>query len=212
VSLDAFHSVGIMPVDVHSWGVDFLTGGVLKWLCGGPGGCFLYVAPEASRLHAPALTGWQAHARPFAFEPEMEYADDAFRWLNGTPPVPALYAASEGPKIVRRAGVDRIRAKSVRQTSRLIELADARGYEVAAPRDAALRGGTVAFQVPHAYEVSQYLLARQILVDYRPGAGIRIAPHFYTADDELETAVAAIDEALGTGAWREFGKEKRVVT
>ena len=212
VSLDAFHSVGIMPVDVRAWGVDFLTGGVLKWLCGGPGGCFLYVAPEASRQYAPALTGWQAHARPFAFEPEMEYADDAFRWLNGTPSVPSLYAASEGPKIVRRAGVERIRAKSIRQTDRLIELADARGYEVVAPRDAARRGGTVAFHVPHAYEVSQFLLARQILVDYRPGAGIRIAPHFYTADDELETAVAAIDEALKSGAWQRFGKEKRIVT
>ncbi len=75
---------------------------------------------------------------------------------------------------------------------------------MAAPRDAAHRGGTVAFQVSHAHEVSQYLLARQILVDYRPGAGIRIAPHFYTADSELETAVAAIDEALKTGAWQQF--------
>src|SRR5689334_19837786 len=135
VSLDAFHSVGVMPVDVKQLGVDFLTGGVLKWLCGGPGGCFLYVTPEIDRSLTPSLTGWQAHARPFAFEPEMSHAEDAYRWLTGTPVIPALYAATEGPRIVKRAGLDRIREKSVRQTARLIELADARGYNVTAPRD-----------------------------------------------------------------------------
>lgn len=212
VSLDSFHAVGVMPVDVHVIGCDFLTGGVLKWLCGGPGGCFLYVTPEIRTRLSPALTGWQAHARPFAFEPEMEFATDAFRWLGGTPVIPALYAAAEGPKILRRAGMEAIRAKSVRQTSRLIELADARGYTVRAPRDAARRGGTVALDVPHAYEVSHYLLARDVLVDYRPGAGIRIAPHFYTADAELDQAIATIDEALTTGGWRAFAQQQAVVT
>jgi kynureninase len=212
VSLDSFHAVGVMPVDVRAIGCDFLTGGVLKWLCGGPGGCFLYVAPDVRNRHAPALTGWQAHARPFAFEPEMEFATDSFRWLGGTPVIPALYAAQEGPKIVRRAGIEAIRKKSVRQTSRLIALADERGYTVRAPRDAARRGGTVALDVPHAYEVSQYLLARNILVDFRPGAGIRIAPHFYTADAELEQVIAAIDESLATGRWREFERQHAVVT
>jgi kynureninase len=202
VSLDAFHSVGVMPVDVRRLGVDFLTGGVLKWLCGGPGGCFLYVAPDTSKRLTPALTGWQAHARPFAFESEMTYADDAFRWLTGTPVIPALYAASEGPRIVRRAGVERIRGKSMRQTARLIELADARGYPVTAPRNPNERGGTVAFDVPHGYEVSQALLASDVLVDYRPNAGIRVAPHFYTSDEELERVVAMIDDILATGAWR----------
>jgi len=204
VSLDAFHSVGILPVDVHALGADFLTGGVLKWLCGGPGACFLYVAAPVRNRLAPALTGWQAHARPFAFEPEMEYADDAFRWLSGTPVIPALFAAVEGPRIVRRAGIDRIREKSKRQTARLMELADARGYAVSAPRDPERRGGTVAFDVPHGYEVAQYLLARKVLVDYRPNAGIRIAPHFYTSDAELDQAVEMIDDAIGTGKWREF--------
>jgi kynureninase len=212
VSLDAFHAVGVLPVDVKRVGADFLTGGVLKWLCGGPGACFLYAAPEATRRLAPALTGWQAHARPFAFEAEMEYADDAFRWLNGTPVVPALYAATEGPRIVRRAGVDAIRAKSVRQTSRLIELADARGYRVNAPRDPARRGGTVAVDVPHAYEVAQVLLENDVLVDYRPGAGIRIAPHFYTADEELERAMGLIDETLASGEWRRFEGGRAPVT
>jgi kynureninase len=212
VSLDSFHAVGIIPVDVRAIGCDFLSGGVLKWLCGGPGGCFLYVAPAVRTRVAPSLTGWQAHARPFAFEAEMDYASDAFRWLGGTPVIPALYAAAEGPRILRRAGVDAIRRKSVRQTTRLIELADARGYTVHAPRDPERRGGTVALDVPHAYEVAQYLLARDVIVDYRPGAGIRIAPHFYTSDDELETAIASIDEALAKDAWREFERHQSVVT
>jgi kynureninase len=212
VSLDAFHSVGVMPVDVQRSGTDFLTGGVLKWLCGGPGGCFLYVAPRLRDRLAPSLTGWQAHARPFAFEPEMEYAATSFRWLNGTPVIPALYAATEGPRIVRAAGVDAIRAKSVRQTTRLIELADTRGYRVYAPRDSARRGGTVAFAVPHGYEVSQELLAREILVDYRPEAGIRVAPHFYTSDEELERVVVAIDEILESGVWRRHAAHRAAVT
>lgn len=212
VSLDAFHSVGVIPVDVRRIGADFLSGGVLKWLCGGPGGCFLWTAPEVTARYAPSFTGWQAHARPFAFEPEIEYASGSFRWLNGTPPIPALYAALEGPQIVRRAGIEGIREKSTRQTSRLIELADAHGYPVHAPRDAARRGGTVAFDVPHGYEVAQYLLARNILVDYRPGAGIRIAPHFYTRDDELEAAVAAIAHALDRGEWASYVARTSAVT
>jgi kynureninase len=212
VSLDAFHSVGVLPVDVRALGVDFLSGGVLKWLCGGPGGGFLYVKPELCDTLAPAFTGWQAHARPFAFDLQMEYAAGALRWLSGTPPIPALYAASEGPRLVHEAGVDNVRAKSVRQTSRLIDLADARGYAVNAPRDPARRGGTVAFDVPHAYEVSQALLARDIVVDYRPNAGIRVAPHFYTSDEELEACVAAIDEIVETGAWKQFEGRRAVVT
>jgi kynureninase len=216
VALDAYHSVGIVPVDVRRSGADFLTGGVLKWLCGGRGGCFLSAAPAAAARAGielePALTGWQAHARPFAFEPEMEYGAGAARWLSGTPVVPALYAAIEGPRIVRRAGIEAIRAKSVRQTSRLIELAESRGYRVSAPRDPARRGGTVAFDVPHAYEVAQYLLSRDVVVDYRPGAGIRVAPHFYTSDDELEEAVGTIDEAIETGKWKEFAGRASVVT
>jgi kynureninase len=212
VALDAFHSVGIMPVDVQRSGVDFLTGGVLKWLCGGPGGCFLYVSPAVRDRYAPAITGWQAHARPFGFEGEMDYTAGPFRWLNGTPVIPALYAAIEGPRLVRRAGIDAVRAKSVRQTARLIELAEARGYTVRAPRDPERRGGTVALDVPHGYAVAQTLLARDILVDYRPEAGIRIAPHFYTSDAEVEAAVAAIDEALESGAWREHETRRSMVT
>jgi kynureninase len=212
VSLDAYHSVGVLPVDVKALDVDFLTGGVLKWLCGGPGGCFLYASPAMSERYAPALTGWQAHARPFAFDDAMDYAPGAARWLSGTPAIPALYAATEGPRILQEAGIEAVRAKSTRQTARLMELADARGYRVHAPRDPARRGGTVAFDVPHGREVAQCLLARDIVIDYRPGAGIRVAPHFYTSDEELDAAVGAIDEVLATGAWREYADRQSVVT
>jgi kynureninase len=212
VSLDAYHSVGIVPVDVRALGADFLTGGVLKWLCGGPGGCFLWVRPEVSAAVAPSLTGWQAHRHPFAFEAEMSYADDAWRWLGGTPVVPALFAATAGPRLIRRAGVDAIRAKSLRQTSALIALADARGFPVTAPREPGRRGGTVAFDVPHGREVAQALLAREVIVDYRPGAGIRVAPHFYTTDDELSAAVGAIDEILATEEWKRYSHDRPVVT
>jgi kynureninase len=212
VSLDAFHSVGVIPVDVKALGVDFLSGGVLKWLCGGPGGAFLYASPETTKELAPAFTGWQAHERPFAFEREMDYADHAWRWLNGTPPIPALYAAIEGPRIVRRAGIERVREKSIRQTNKLIELADARGYRVTAPRDNARRGGTIAFDVPHSYGVAQALLANDVIVDYRPNAGIRVAPHFYTTDDELLRAVEMIDDILRDESWKPFEDKRGTVT
>jgi kynureninase len=212
VSLDAFHSVGVIPVDVRAIGADFLTGGVLKWLCGGPGGCFLWASPETSDRYAPALTGWLAHARPFAFEPEMDYTAGAARWLGGTPSIPALYAATEGPRILRRAGIEAVREKSLRQTARLIAMADERGYAVTAPRDPARRGGTVAFDVPHGAEVSQELLARDVVIDYRPGAGIRVAPHFYNTDDEVDRVVHEVDEILATGAWSTHESTTRVVT
>ena len=212
VSLDSFHAVGVLPVDVKRSKTDFLTGGVLKWLCGGPGACFLYVSPEVRDRLKPALTGWQAHARPFAFEEVMEYTSGPFRWLNGTPVIPALYAAAEGPKILRRAGITAIREKSLRLTSRLIELADARGYRVNAPREPDRRGGTVALDVPHGYEVAQQLLSHNVLVDYRVGAGIRIAPHFFTSEEELELAVSEIDSALESGSWQRFSEKIAVVT
>jgi len=212
VSLDSFHAVGIVPVNVKRSKVDFLTGGVLKWLCGGPGGCFLYVNPKVRDELKPALTGWQAHARPFAFEDSMEYTTGAFRWLNGTPVIPALYAAAEGPKILRKVGVAAIREKSLRLTTRLIELADERGFKVNAPRDPAQRGGTIALDIPHGYEVAQHLLSRDILVDYRVGTGIRIAPHFFTKENELVEAIFEIEQSIETGSWQQFTDKTAVVT
>jgi kynureninase len=212
VSLDGYHAAGVMPVDVRAIGCDFYSAGVLKWLCGGPGGCFLWASPAMNAACAPALTGWQAHTRPFAFAEGMDYAGGAWRWLGGTPVVPALYAALEGPRLVRRAGIEAVRAKSVRQTAHLVALADARGYAVSAPRDPATRGGTVAFDVPHAAEVARALLARDVVIDYRPGAGIRVAPHFYTSDAEIERVVGEIDDILRGDHWRPFAGVETTVT
>lgn len=219
VSLDAYHSVGIIPVDVQRSGVDFLTGGVLKWLCGGPGGAFLYASERAEDFlskgqgpHGPAITGWQAHQRPFGFEQQMDYAGGAWKWLTGTPAIPILYLAAEGSRIIRQAGIDNVRAKSLRQTQMLIEMADSRGYKVHAPRDPERRGGTVAFDVPHGFEVAQYLLSQQIIVDFRVGAGIRIAPHFYTTDEEIIGCVEAIDHCIESGEWKKFSGTTSVVT
>ena len=170
-----------------------------RWIMSMTGGCFLYAAPSASAQFAPAITGWQAHRTPFAFAENMEYAAGAWRWLGGTPAVPALFAAIEGPRIVAEAGMQAIRGKSVRQTARLIGLADARGWRVHAPRVDERRGGTVAFDVPHGAEVARALLARDVVIDFRPGAGIRVAPHFYTKDEELDETIQAI-RAMGLQA------------
>jgi kynureninase len=189
-------------VSVDALGADALVGGVLKWLCGGPGGAFLWVRPELRSRLRPSLTGWMAHPAPFDFEaPPMRWRDDAFRFLLGTPAIPALYAAREGPRIVLDAGVEAIRGKSLRQTGRLISLGRDRGFRCAASDDPARRGGTVAVDFEHALEVSRELNARDVVVDYRPGAGIRLSPHFYTADEELDRAFEAIDEIRASGAW-----------
>jgi kynureninase len=136
----------------------------------------------------------------------MDYAGGIERWLTGTPAIPALFAASTGPRIVLNAGIEAIRAKSVRQTEWLIAAADARGYRVHAPRESSQRGGTVAFDVPQGREVAQFLLSQNIIVDYRVGAGIRVGPHFYTRDEELAACIDAIDECLANGDWRRFSQ------
>src|SRR5262249_26346469 len=178
LALDVYQSAGTLPVSVEELGADFAVGGVLEWLCGGPGGGFLYVRPELRSRLAPALTGWMAHPAPFDFEPPpMRYRDDAFRFLLGTAAIPALYAAREGPKIVAAAGIEEIRGKSLRQTSRLIDLAESRGFACSTPREPARRGGTAAVDFENALEVSRELNARDIVVDYRPGVGIRMSPH-----------------------------------
>lgn len=203
VVADLYQSAGCVPVDVSGWDVDFATGGSVKWLCGGPGAGYLYVAPRLrERLH-PRLTGWMAHARPFAFEPgAIEYAPDTRRFLHGSPGIPALYAAQAGYEILARVGIDAIRAKSRRQTRLLLDEGRARGFTPHSPEKDDERGGMVILDVPHAQAVTKELIRREVLVDYRPGAGIRISPHFYTSDDELLFCLDEIRRILDTGAYR----------
>jgi kynureninase len=203
VVADVYQSTGTVPVDVTAWDVDFATGGSVKWLCGGPGAGYLYVAPRLRSSLEPRLTGWAAHARPFAFEPgPIAYSADSSRFMQGTPPVPALYAAQAGYEIVGAVGVDAIRGKSLRQVQLLLDLARERGLPARTPARAKERGGMVVLDVPAAEAVTRELLQREILVDYRPGAGIRLSPHFYTTDDEIRGAVSEIGEILDSGAHR----------
>lgn len=193
VFADLYQSAGNLPVDVRALGLDFATGGSVKWLCGGPGAGYLYVRPALRNSLRPAATGWTAHREPFEFRPgPIDFADDAFRFMNGTPNIPALYSARSGYEIINQVGVEAIRAKSLRQTQRLIELADESGFAVRSCRDPQTRGGVVVIDVPNGKEVTRELARREVIVDYRPNAGIRIAPHFYTSDDELDRAMAEI--------------------
>jgi kynureninase len=202
VVLDIFQATGTVPVDVRALHADFAVGGALKWLCGGPGVAYLYVRPDLRGKLEPSVTGWFAHQRPFQFEPgPIERRDDAFRFLTGTTQVPALYACQPGLEIISQVGVEHIRENSVRQTTRLMNGAQARGWRVNTPANSAERGGTVSVECPHAAEVMRELLARDILVDYRPKAGIRLSPHFYNRDEEMDFALAQIEEILATHAW-----------
>jgi kynureninase len=202
VILDVFQATGTMPFNVRELGVDFAVGGVLKWLCGGPGVAYLYVREDLRAQLKPALTGWIAHRRPFAFETgAIDRREDSFRYLNGTPHIPALYACQPGLDILNQVGVQPIREKSLQMTAQLIEGAKARGWRVNTPENPAERAGTVSVECPHAMEVSRELLAREILVDYRPKAGIRLSPHFYNKFEECDFALAQIEEILKTRSW-----------
>ncbi|OLD79518.1 MAG: kynureninase [Acidobacteria bacterium 13_1_20CM_58_21] len=202
VILDVFQAAGTIPLDVRSLGVDFAVGGVLKWLCGGPGVAYLYVREDLRAKLRPALTGWIAHRRPFAFETgTIDARDDSFRYLNGTPHIPALYACQPGLDILNKIGIATIREKSMRMTARLMEGARTRGWHLNTPENPAERAGTVSVECPHAYEVCRELLARDILVDYRPKAGVRLSPHFYNREDECDLALSQMEEILKTGAW-----------
>lgn len=202
VVLDCFQAAGTVPFSVRELETDFAVGGVLKWLCGGPGIAYLFVRPDLRTKLSPKISGWLAHKRPFNFEAAaLDAREDSYRFLNGTPHIPALYACQPGLEIIRQVGVDNIRKESVRQTTQLIDGALRRGWRVNSPRDSSERGGTVSIDCPHAQEVKNELIARNILVDYRPGAGIRISPHFYNRDDEIDFSLAQIDEILATRAW-----------
>jgi kynureninase len=204
VVLDCYQSAGTVPFSLAELGVDFAVGGSVKWLCGGPGNGWLYVRPDLIERFEPTFVGWQGHAAPFSFEPELRYADGVARFLTGTPNVPAHYAATAGYDVIEEIGVERIRARSLEQTELLIRLADEAGFDVRSPRDPARRGGTVTVNVPDFELVHRELGERQIICDFRPGAGIRLGPHFYNTDEELEHVMAEIGDILETGAHRRF--------
>jgi kynureninase len=203
VVLDTYQSAGTVPFSVKDLNADFATGGSVKWLCGGPGAGYLYVRPDLQTKLEPKTTGWMAHEEPFAFDTSLNYAPNIRRFLHGSPAIPALYAAQSGYKIINEIGVEKIREKSMRQTNYLITLAEEAGFRVTSPKDGSRRGGTVTIAHEHAAAVARELIRREFIIDYRPGAGIRISPHFYTTDDELELVIREMKKIGDSESYRE---------
>lgn len=201
VVLDAYQSAGTVPFSVNDLNVDFATGGSVKWLCGGPGAGYLYVRPDLQEKLKPKTTGWMAHEEPFAFETELRYASGIRRFLHGSPAIPALYAAQSGYRIINEIGLEAIREKSVRQTTHLIALAEEAGFKVTSPKKASDRGGTITIGHDDAAAITKELIRREFIVDYRPGGGVRISPHFYNTDEELELVVREMKGIRDTRAY-----------
>jgi kynureninase len=193
VLLDTYQSAGTVPLDVGALGVDLMVGGSVKWLLGGPGTGYLYARPEVAAELAPRMLGWFGHQAPFAFQPSpIAYAAGAARFVTGTPNVAAHAMAAEGYRVVAAAGVEAIRAKSQRQVARMLEGFTEQGAVVRGPTDPAYRGGSVVVDFDGAEQVTAELIARGFTCDYRPGAGLRLGPHFYTTDDECDAVVSEV--------------------
>lgn len=205
VLVDAYQGTGTVPFDVQKSGVDFYTGGSVKWVCGGPGAAYLYVNPKLIEQLEPKMTGWMAHQSPFAFETgRVRYAKSVYRFFHGTAGIPSLYAARSGYEIINKIGVTKIREKSLRQTQRIIDGAEKRGFKLSTPKPAERRGGSVSVDVPHGAAIVKALEQNEILCDYRPGSGIRLSPHFYSQDEEIEFALAEITKIIETKAYQPF--------
>jgi kynureninase len=182
-----------------------VCGGSVKWLCGGPGAGYLYVRPDLQEELQPRITGWMAHADPFAFETGAQrYSASARRFLHGSPAVASLLHASAGYEIILEAGVGAIRNWSLRLTEGLRQDMLERGFEIYGPQDSARRGGTLTIALNEDESGPAFVKSlerRGILVDHRPGAGIRVSPHFYTLEDELAGFAAAMSELRSSRDW-----------
>ncbi|MBD5605919.1 MAG: aminotransferase class V-fold PLP-dependent enzyme [Candidatus Eremiobacteraeota bacterium] len=193
--LDAYQTTGIVPFDAVALGVDVVVGGSHKWLCGGAGCGFVYVRPGLRAQLEPAITGWMGHAEPFAFEAApIRLAEGAHRFNTGTPTVPGYLAARAGHDATRELGVEAIHAHNVRLTPVLADGALARGFDVPTPLDPQRRTGWIGMDFAGADRAAAALFERRIFVDYRPGCGLRVSPHFYTSDDDVDAFFTAVDE------------------
>ena len=193
--LDTYQTTGIVPLDVSAQGIDVVVGGSHKWLCGGPGCGFLYVRPGLRDRLAPALTGWMAHAEPFAFAPApITLARDTHRYNTGTPTMLGYLVARAGHDAIAEIGVPAIRAHNARLTARIIEAALARGFTIPTPLEAERRTGWIGIDFPGADRATKALIDRRIFIDYRPGCGMRVGPHFYSTDEDIDVFFHALDE------------------
>lgn len=193
VILDAYQSVGTLNIDAQNWDVDFLIGGSIKWLCGGPSCGYLYVRPDLIGQFKPRLTGWIAHANPFAFSHDgMEYDSTVRRFAQGTPSIPSLYSFLPGLRIIEEVGITTIARESRRRTERIVTFAQAHGWRLHSPIEADNRGGTVMIEVDEPERKVEALAKRGVFVDCRPGVGLRVSPHFFNTDEEIEQALETI--------------------
>jgi kynureninase len=194
VMVDGYQAAGTVPVDVVDLGVDIYVGGSVKYLSGGPGNGWMYVAPTATL--EPVTTGWFGTARPFDFDPELAYGEGVKRFRGGTPGVPAAYAAAPAYEALAEIGIATVRERSQSMTQPLLEAALERGYSVRSPHDPSQRGGHVTIDPGDADRVHEQLIARGFVVDHRPGVGIRVSPHFYNSLDEALACLDAMAEVL----------------
>lgn len=192
--LDAYQSVGIVPIDVKKQEIDMLTAGTLKFLLGGPGIAFLYVDSELASELEPTSRGWFGVKETFGFDiRDPSFAPGTRRFELGTPSVPNAYTANAGMEVIREFGVKNARERVVELTSQAIEAAEGRGFSVATPRKDDRRGSVVNVQVQEPERVTKALHSRGFNVSSR-GGGVRIAPHFFTLEDEIDAVVDEIDE------------------
>ena len=197
VLLDIYQSAGAVELFPNDWEVDFLIGGTIKWLCGGPACGYLYVRPDLQKDLAPRLTGWVAHAEPFAFAAApMRYVDSVRRFGQGTPSIPALYSVLPGLQIIEEVGVKTIQAESQRRTEWMIEFALEHGWKVNSPRDVNERGASVMIYVDDGPAMVTRLNERKVFVDCRPGVGLRISPHFFNTDEEVREAMGILAKLI----------------
>jgi kynureninase len=215
--IDGYHAPGIVPVDVKENEVDFYAGGCLKWLCGGPGNAFLYVRPGLQDSLHPRLTGWFAHKFPFSFSQNIEFTEGPYKFMSGTPSISCLYSAQAGIDIIREIDVGKIRHKSLSQTSRIIDKAMERNFALHTPRENKYRGGAVSLSLSHAHQVKLALSSRGVKVDFRKGKDeepdvIRVGPHFYNKDEEIDLLFEHIDDILSSGEYKEYSDKTEKVT
>ncbi len=190
VAVDAYQSVGTVPIDVEALGVDFLLGGAHKWMCGSMESAFLYVRPALLPTLRPAATGWFAGAEPHTFQPASDWAPTARRMVSGTPAVLPAQLSRVGLELLAGVGMPTIRAHSLRCTARVMARADEAGLTGVTPRQEARRGGVVALRFPGDAEVTRRLVARGFICSYR--GALRVAPHFYNTLEEVDRFMDAL--------------------
>jgi kynureninase len=195
--VDDYHGAGIVPLDLHDLGCDLYSAGVLKWLCGGPGLAFLYARRDLLPSLEPRITGWFATADPFSFDTQhLVYHPTARRLEHGTPPAPVVFLAQGGLDVITEVGVERIRARQGELTDHVIAGADEMGLPVRTPRERRARGGVVNVGVgPRAGEICHALLARGVCTDFR-GDGLRVSPHFFNTEDDIDRMFAELRELV----------------